>query len=33
MKFSQPKPLVKNLNINYHDLYYTASKIQVKKNL
>ena len=27
MKFSQTKPQVKNMNINYHDLYYTVIKV------
>ena len=26
MKFSQTKPQVKNLNINYYDLFYTIIK-------
>ena len=26
MKFSQTKPQVKNMNINYYDLYYTVIK-------
>ena len=26
MKFLQTKPQVKNMNINYYDLYYTVSK-------
>ena len=29
MKFLQTKPQVKNMNFNYHDLYYTVIK---KKN-
>ena len=28
MKFLQTKPQVKNMNINYHDLYYTVIKIR-----
>ena len=28
MKFSQTKPQVKNMNINYYDLYYTVIKVR-----
>ena len=28
MKNRQTKPQVKNLNINYHDLYYTVGKVR-----
>ena len=28
MKFLQTKPQIKNLNINYHDLYYTVIKVR-----
>ena len=28
MKFLQTKPQVKNMNINYYDLYYTVIKIR-----
>ena len=28
MKLLQTKPQVKNMNINYHDLYYTVFKIR-----
>ena len=28
MKFLQTKPIVKNMNINYYDLYYTIIKVR-----
>ena len=28
MKFLQTKPQVKNMNINYHDLYFTVFKVR-----
>ena len=28
MRFLQTKPQVKNMNINYHDLYYTVIKVR-----
>ena len=28
MKFLQTKPQVKNMNINYYDLYYTVVKVR-----
>ena len=28
MKFLQTKPQVKNMNINYYDLYYTVLKVR-----
>ena len=28
MKFLQTKPQVKNMNINYYDLYYTVIKVR-----
>ena len=28
MKFLQTKPEVKNMNINYHDLYFTVIKVR-----
>ena len=28
MKFLQTKPQVKNMNINYYDLYYTVNKVR-----
>ena len=28
MKFLQTKPQVKNMNINYYDLYYTVTRIR-----
>ena len=28
MKFSQTKPQVKNMNINYYDLFYTVIKVR-----
>ena len=28
MKFSQTKPHIKNMNINYYDLYYTVIKVR-----
>ena len=28
MKFLQTKPQIKNMNINYHDLYYTVIKVR-----
>ena len=30
MKFLQTKPQVKNMNINYYDLYYTVTKTRDK---
>ena len=32
MKFLQTKPQVKNMNINYNDLYYTVIKNRVEKD-
>ena len=32
MKFLQTKPLVKNMNIKYYDLYYTVIKNRDEKN-
>ena len=32
MKFLQTKPQVKNMNINYYDLYYTVIKTRDDKN-
>ena len=32
MKFLQTKPQVKNMNINYYDLYYTVIKTRKEKN-
>ena len=28
MKFQQTKPQVKNMNINYYDLYYTVIRLR-----
>ena len=28
MKFLQTKPQIKNMNINFHDLYYTVIKVR-----
>ena len=28
MKFLQTKPQIKNMNINYHDLYYNVIKVR-----
>ena len=33
MKFLQTKPQVKNMNINYHDLYYTVIKNRDEKEI
>ena len=33
MKFSQTKPQVKNMNINYHDLYYTVNRNRDEKEI
>ena len=33
MKFSQTMPNVKNMNINYYDLYYTVIKIRDDKQV
>ena len=33
MKFLHTKPQLKNMNINYYDLYYTLIKTQMKKKL
>ena len=34
MNFLQTKPQVKNMNINYYDLYYTVIKVRVgNKNI
>ena len=33
MKFSQTKPEVKNMNINYYDLYYTVIKSRDEKEI
>ena len=33
MKFSQTKPQVKNMNINYYDLYYTVIKTRDDKKV
>ena len=30
MKFLQTKPQVKNMNINYYDLFYTVIKVRVE---
>ena len=32
MKFLQTKPQIKNMNINYYDLYYTVIKNRDEKN-
>ena len=33
MKFLQTKPQVKNMNINYYDLYYTVVKNRDDKEI
>ena len=33
LKFSQTKPQIKNMNINYYDLYYTVIKKRDEKKL
>ena len=33
MKFLQTKPQVKNMNINYYDLFYTVIKNRYKKEI
>ena len=33
MKFLQTKPQVKNMNINYYDLYYTVNKNRDEKEI
>ena len=33
MKFLQTKPQVKNMNINYYDLYYTVNKNRKKRDI
>ena len=33
MKFLQTKPEVKNMNINYYDLYYTVIKNREEKDI
>ena len=33
MKFLQTKPQVENMNINYHDLYYTVIKKRDQKKI
>ena len=33
MKFLQTKPEVKNMNINYYDLYYTVIKNRKEKEI
>ena len=33
MKFLQTKPQIKNMNLNYHDLYYTVIKNRDDKEI